>query len=175
MKLGEKTINTLACVAVLIAISLLANAWSLWNERQMAVGKADQLQTKLTRQLRFANEHSDYKTYKTKLQDKQHDLEQKVEQQLSLNSVLQRLQKQAQSQGLQLSKFQIEGKPVILQNGLQMQTLNVSAVGEFYSLLRWLRQVERDGCKVKELRLHSDMQEKEVLKMELSLEFYIAN
>ena len=79
MKLGEKTINTLACIAVLIAISLLANAWSLWNERQMAVGKADQLQTKLTRQLRFANEHGDYKTYKTKLQDKQHDLEQKVE------------------------------------------------------------------------------------------------
>lgn len=175
MKLGEKTINTLACIAVLIAISLLANAWSLWNERQMAVGKADQLQTKLTRQLRFANEHGDYKTYKTKLQDKQHDLEQKVEQQLSLNSVLQRLQKQAQSQGLQLSKFQIEGKPVILQNGLQMQTLNVSAVGEFYSLLRWLRQVERDGCKVKELHLQSDMQAEKVLKMDISLQFSATN
>lgn len=92
-----------------------------------------------------------------------------------MNIGLQRLQKQAQGQGIQLSKLQIEGKPVALQNGLQMQTLNVSAVGEFYSLLRWLRQVERDGCKVKELRLQSVMQEKEVLKMELSLEFYIAN
>ena len=175
MKLGEKTVNVLACVAILIAIGLLANAWSLWTERQLAVAKADKLQTKLTRQLRFANEHSDYKTYKTRLLGKQNDLEQKVEQQLSLNIGLQRLQKQAQAQGLQLSKLQIEGKPVVLQNGLQMQTLNVSAVGEFYSLLRWLRQVERDGCKVKELRLHSDMQEKEVLKMELSLEFHVAN
>lgn len=175
MKLGEKTVNVLACVAILIAIGLLANAWSLWTERQLAVAKADKLQTKLTRQLRFANEHSDYKTYKTRLLGKQNDLEQKVEQQLSLNIGLQRLQKQAQAQGIQLSKLQTEGKPVVLQNGLQMQTLNVSAVGEFYSLLRWLRQVERDGCKVKELRLQSDMQTEKVLKMDISLQFSFAN
>lgn len=175
MKLGEKTVNVLACVAILIAISLLANAWSLWTERQLAVAKADKLQTKLTRQLRFANEHSDYKTYKTRLLGKQNDLEQKVEQQLSLNIGLQRLQKQAQAQGIQLSKLQIEGKPVVLQNGLQMQTLNVSAIGEFYSLLRWLRQVERDGCKVKELRLQSNMQTEKVLKMDISLQFSFAN
>ena len=175
MKLGEKTVNVLACVAILIAIGLLANTWSLWTERQLAVAKADKLQAKLTRQLRFANEHSDYKTYKTRLQDKQNDLEQKVEQQLSLNNGLQRLQKQAQAQGLQLSKLQIEGKPVVLQNGLQMQTLNVSAVGEFYSLLRWLRQVERDGCKVKELRLQSNVQAEKVLKMDISLQFSFAN
>lgn len=175
MKLGEKTVNVLACVAILIAIGLLANAWSLWTERQLAVAKADKLQTKLTRQLRFANEHSDYKTYKTRLLGKQNDLEQKVEQQLSLNIGLQRLQKQAQAQGIQLSKLQIEGKPVVLQNGLQMQTLNVSAVGEFYSLLRWLRQVERDGCKVKELRLQSNVQAEKVLKMDISLQFSFAN
>lgn len=175
MKLGEKTVNVLACVAILIAIGLLANAWSLWTERQLAVAKADKLQTKLTRQLRFADEHSDYKTYKTRLLGKQNDLEQKVEQQLSLNIGLQRLQKQAQAQGIQLSKLQIEGKPVVLQNGLQMQTLNVSAVGEFYSLLRWLRQVERDGCKVKELRLQSNVQTEKVLKMDISLQFSFAN
>lgn len=175
MKLGEKAINTLACVATLIAIGLLVNACSLWTERQLAVAKTDKLQVKLTRQLRFANEHSDYKTYKTRLLGKQNDLEQKVEQQLSLNIGLQRLQKQAQAQGLQLSKLQIEGKPVVLQNGLQMQTLNVSAVGEFYSLLRWLRQVERDGCKVKELRLQSNVQTEKVLKMDISLQFSFAN
>lgn len=175
MKLGEKTVNVLACVAILIAISLLANAWSLWTERQLAVAKADKLQTKLTRQLRFANEHSDYKTYKTRLLSKQNYLEQKVEQQLSLNNGLQRLQKQALAQGLQLSKLQMEGKPVALQNGLQMQTLNVSTVGEFYSLLRWLRQVERDGCKVKELRLQSNVQTEKVLKMDISLQFSFAN
>lgn len=175
MKLGEKAINILACVATLIAIGLLANAWSLWTERQLAVAKTDKLQAKLTRQMRFANEHSDYETYKTRLLSKQNGLEQKVEQQLSLNNGLQRLQKQAQAQGIQLSKLQIEGKPVVLQNGLQMQTLNVSAVGEFYSLLRWLRQVERDGCKVKELRLQSNVQTEKVLKMDISLQFSFAN
>ena len=175
MKLGEKAINILACVATLIAIGLLANAWSLWTERQLAVAKTDKLQAKLTRQMRFANEHSDYETYKTRLLSKQNALEQKVEQQLSLNSWLQRLQKQAQAHGLQLSKLQVEGKPVALQNGLQMQTLNVSTVGEFYSLLRWLRQVERDGCKVKELLLQSNAQTEKVLKMDISLEFHTEN
>ena len=175
MKLGEKAINTLACVATLIAIGLLVNACSLWTERQLAVAKADKLQTKLTRQLRFANEHSDYETYKTRLLLKQNDLEKKVEQQLSLNNGLQRLQKQALAQGLQLSKLQMEGKPIALQNGLQMQRLNVSTVGEFYSLLRWLRQVERDGCKVKELRLQSNVQTEKVLKMDISLQFSFAN
>lgn len=175
MKLGEKAINTLACIATLIAIGLLVNACSLWTERQLAVAKADKLQTKLTRQLRFANEHSDYKTYKRKLQDKQNDLEQKVEQQLSLNIGLQRLQKQARAQSIHLNSMQMEGKPVALQNGLQMQKLQISAVGDFYSLLRWLRQAERDGCKVKELCLQSDMQAKEVLKMDISLEFHTEN
>ena len=155
MKLGEKAINTLACVATLIAIGLLVNACSLWTERQLALAKTDKLQVKLTRQMRFANEHSDYETYKTRLLLKQNDLEKKVEQ--------------------QLSKLQMEGKPIALQNGLQMQTLNVSTVGEFYSLLRWLRQVERNGCKVKELRLQSIMETKDVLKIDISLEFYIAN
>ena len=175
MKLGEKAINTLACVATLIAIGLLVNACSLWTERQLALAKTDKLQVKLTQQMRFANEHSDYETYKTRLLSKQNYLEQKVEQQLSLNNGLQRLQKQAQAQSIQLSSMQLEGKPMPLQHGLQLQTVKISAVGNFYSLLRWLRQVERYGCKVKELRLHSDMQAKEVLKMDISLEFHTEN
>lgn len=175
MKLGEKASNTLACVAIVIAIGLLANAWSLWTERQLAVEQTQKLQGQLTQQIRFADEHSDYKTYKIKLLDKQKKLEEQAEQNLSLNHRLQRLQKQAQTQSILISSMQLEGKPVPLQQGMQLQTVKISAVGDFYSLLRWLRQAERDGCKVKELCLHSDMQAKEVLKMDISLEFHIAN
>ena len=107
--------------------------------------------------------------------DKQKKLEQQVEHNLNLNNILQRLQKQARAQSIHLNSMQMEGKPVALQNGLQMQKLQISAVGDFYSLLRWLRQAERDGCKVKELYLHSDMQAKEVLKMDISLEFHTEN
>lgn len=175
MKAGEKTINLLACIALVLSTGFGVKALELWNERQLAVEQTQKLQGQLTQQIRFADEHSDYKTYKIKLLDKQKKLEQQVEHNLNLNNILQRLQKQARAQSIQLSSMQLEGKPMPLQNGLQMQKLQISAVGDFYSLLRWLRQAERDGCKVKELRLHSDMQEKEVLKMELSLEFYIAN
>ncbi|WP_304109503.1 hypothetical protein [Phascolarctobacterium succinatutens] len=175
MKAGEKTINLLACIAFVLAAGLGIQAWELSKERQLTVEQTQKLQMQLTQQIRFANEHSDYKTYKIKLLGKQKKLEEQAEQNLRLNNRLQRLQKQAQTQSIQLSSMQLDGKPVPLQQGLQLQTVKISAVGDFYSLLRWLRQAERDGCKVKELRLQSDMQAKEVLKMDISLEFHIAN
>ncbi|OLA37176.1 hypothetical protein [Phascolarctobacterium succinatutens] len=175
MKAGEKTINLLACIALVLSTGFVVKALELWNERHLAVEQTQKLQGQLTQQIRFADEHSDYKIYKIKLLDKQKKLEQQVEHNLNLNNILQRLQKQARAQSIHLNSMQMEGKPVALQNGLQMQNLQISAVGDFYSLLRWLRQAERDGCKVKELRLQSDMQAKEVLKMDISLEFYIAN
>ena len=175
MKAGEKTINLLACIAFVLAASLGMQAWELSKERQLTVEQTQKLQRQLTQQLRFANEHHDYKTYKIKLLDKQKKLEEQAEQSLRLNNRLQRLQKQAQTQSILLSSMQLEGKPVPLQQGMQLQTVKISAAGDFYSLLRWLRQAERDGCKVKELRLHNDMQVEEVLKMDISLEFHIAN
>lgn len=175
MKAGEKTINLLACIAFVLAAGLEMQAWELWSERQLALEQTQKLQGQLTQQIRFADEHHDYKTYKIKLLDKQKKLEQQVEHNLNLNNFLQRLQKQAQTQSIQLSSMQLDGKSVPLQQGLQLQTVKISAVGDFYSLLRWLRQAERDGCKVKELRLHNDMQVEEVLKMDISLEFHIAN
>ena len=175
MKAGEKTINLLACIAFVLAASLGMQAWELSKERQLTVEQTQKLQRQLTQQIRFANEHSDYKTYKIKLLGKQKKLEEQAEQNLRLNNRLQRLQKQAQTQSIQLSSMQLNGKPVPLQQGLQLQTVKISAVGDFYSLLRWLRQAERDGCKVKELRLQSDMQAKEVLKMDISLEFHTTN
>ena len=175
MKAGEKTINLLACIAFVLAAGLGMQAWELSKERQLTVEQSQKLQMQLTQQIRFANEHSDYKTYKIKLLGKQKKLEEQAEQNLRLNNRLQRLQKQAQTQSIQLSSMQLDGKPVPLQQGLQLQTVKISAVGDFYSLLRWLRQAERDGCKVKELRLHNDMQVEEILKMDISLEFHIAN
>lgn len=175
MKAGEKTINLLACIALVLSTGFGVKALELWNEQQLAVEQIQKLQRKLAQQIRFANEHSDYKTYKIKLLGKQKKLEEQAEQNLRLNNRLQRLQKQAQTQSIQLSSMQLDGKPVLLQQGLQLQTLKISAVGDFYSLLRWLRQAERDGCKVKELRLHNDMQVEEILKMDISLEFHIAN
>ena len=175
MKAGEKTINLLACIAFVLVVGLEIQAWELFNERQLTVEQIQKLQRKLTQQIRFADEHSDYKTYKIKLLDKQKKLEQQVEHNLNLNNLLQRLQKQAQAQSILLNSMQMEGNPVPLQQGLQLQTVKISVVGNFYSLLRWLRQAERDGCKFKELRLQSDMQAKEVLKMDISLELHTIN
>lgn len=175
MKHREATINLLACIAFVLAAGLGMKAWELCSERHLLAEEADTKQMQLTQLMRFANEHSDYKTYQITLLDKQKKLEQQAKQNLSLSNRLQRLQKQAQAQSIHLNSMQLLEKPVILQNGLQVQTVKVSAVGEFYSLLRWLRQTERDGCKVKELRLQSIIQAKEVLKTDITIEFHITN
>ena len=93
MKHREATINILAGAAILIAIALSVNAWTLWNERKLVLEETNKLQTELTRQIRFANEHSDYKTYQITLLEKQKKLEQQVEHNLNLNNILQRLHK----------------------------------------------------------------------------------
>lgn len=110
MKHREATINILAGAAILIAIALSVNAWMLWNERKLVLEETNKLQTELTRQIRFANEHSDYKTYQITLLEKQKKLEQQVEHNLNLNNILQRLQKQAQAQSIQLSSHAAGGK-----------------------------------------------------------------
>lgn len=71
MKAGEKTINLLACIAFVLVLGLGMQAWELLTERQLTVEQIQKLQRKLTQQIRFADEHSDYKTYKIKLLDKQ--------------------------------------------------------------------------------------------------------
>ena len=132
MKAGEKTINLLACIAFVLVVGLGMQAWELLTERQLTVEQIQKLQRKLTQQIRFADEHSDYKTYKIKLLDKQKKLEQQVEHNLNLNNLLQRLQKQAQAQSILLNSMQMEGNPVPLQQGLQLQTVKISVVGNFY-------------------------------------------
>lgn len=109
MKAGEKTINLLACIALVLSTGFGVKALELWNERQLAVEQTQKLQGQLTQQIRFADEHSDYKTYKIKLLDKQKKLEQYVEHNLSLNNRLQRLQKQARAQSIHLNSMQMEG------------------------------------------------------------------
>ena len=112
MKAGEKTINLLACIAFVLVVGMGMQAWELLTERQLTVEQIQKLQRKLTQQIRFADEHSDYKTYKIKLLDKQKKLEQQVEHNLNLNNLLQRLQKQAQAQSILLNSMQMEGNPV---------------------------------------------------------------
>ena len=59
MKAGEKTINLLACIALVLSTDFGVKALELWNERQLAVEQTQKLQGQLTQQIRFADEHSD--------------------------------------------------------------------------------------------------------------------
>ena len=70
MKAEEKTINLLACIAFVLSAGVGVKALELWSERQLAVEQTQKLQGQLTQQIRFADEHSDYKTYKIKLLDR---------------------------------------------------------------------------------------------------------
>ena len=49
MKHREATINILAGAAILIAIALSVNAWTLWNECKLVLEETNKLQTELSR------------------------------------------------------------------------------------------------------------------------------
>lgn len=44
MKAGEKTINLLACIALVLSTGFGVKALELWNERQLAVEQTQKLQ-----------------------------------------------------------------------------------------------------------------------------------
>ena len=58
---------------------------------------------------------------------------------------------------------------------LKLQQLKIVAVGDYFTLLRWLRQVERAGCGIKQIRLMQGAQDKAKLTMELNVELQITN
>ncbi len=174
-KLDEKLIMTLSVVAILIAAWLFSVAYSVWQERQLLCGSLWQAQTLLAKRQQFASEHADYDSYRKQQEAKLTQLQLQAEEQLQLNNVMQRLQKQARTQQVELVALHAGQVQHGKGEQLKLQQLKIVAVGDYFNLLRWLRQVERAGCGIKQIRLMQGAQDKAKLTMELNVELQITN
>lgn len=174
-KLDEKMIMALSVVTMLIAAWLFSAAYSVWQERQLLCGSLRQEQTLLAKRQQFAAGHADYDSYQKQQEAKLTQLQTQAEEQLQLNNVIQRLQKQARTQGVELVALHAGQVQRRKEEQLKLQQLKIVAVGDYFTLLRWLRQVERAGCWIKQIRLMQGAQDKAKLTMELNVELQITN
>lgn len=174
-KLNEKTTLLFSILIIMLAVWLGSAAYSVWQERQQLCTNLQQAQTLLTKRQQFASEHADYDSYKRQQSARLTQLQAQAGEQLQLNNVMQRMQKQARTQQVEIIALHAGQGQRRQGEQLTLQQLKIVATGDFFALLRWLRQAEHVGCRVKQLRLIQGPQNKANLTMELNAELHITN
>lgn len=128
--------------AILTALLFVVQAAQLWQERAELLAQAEKQQQLLVQSKAFAKEHTDYAAFWTRQQQKLALLESKQSVQRDVNKALQRLQSLAAVQGLSLTSVELLAQDT---HKAAAQPVRLVAKGDFFQLLRWLRQVERAG------------------------------
>lgn len=137
------------CMLVL-AVVLLVQAWSLLGEREALATQEQGLRQELAQAKRFALAHKDYEVYKKRLKAQVSKLERAGSRRSSVTACMRLVQRLAVEQGVQLQLVQGEGK----------QSLQLKAEGDFFTALRWLRRLEREGVCISELQVYQKAYQK---------------
>lgn len=135
------------CMLVLAAV-LLVQAWSLLGEREALAAQEQGLRQELAQAKQFALAHKDYEVYKKRLEAQVSKLEKAGSRRSSVTACMRLVQSLAAEQGVQLQLVQGEGK----------QSLQLTAEGDFFAALRWLRRLEREGVCISELQAYQTAQ-----------------
>lgn len=133
------------CMLALAAV-LLVQAWSLLGEREALATQEQGLRQELAQSKQFALAHKDYEVYKERLKAQVSKLERAGSGRSSVTACMRLVQRLAAEQGVQL--VQGEGK----------QSLQLTAEGDFFAALRWLRRLEREGVCISELQAYQKAQ-----------------
>lgn len=174
-----KEIVVRRCMSVLalcLATVLTYFAVGLLVERQELVAREKTQQIMLVSVRRFANEHSNYERYSFAQKKKLQQLEKQIMQKNSAHKSIAYLQNFAEKQNIKLADVQIlTDKQTKTIEKMQIQRVKINALGDFFYILRWLRQLERETWKVYELKLCSEQDNSNLLHIELVLELTRVN
>ena len=128
----------------------------IWQQRQ-------QQKQRLERIARFANQHADYQAYEAgKFKELVH-LKQKVQQLGEINQLSKQLQLWAVKQRVEIKNMQIiteekAKQPAAKEAGLGMSKvqLKLELAGEYFAVIRWLKQVEKQRIGIKSIEIKGD-------------------
>ena len=128
----------------------------IWQQRQ-------QQKQRLERIARFANQHADYQAYEAgKFKELVH-LKQKVQQLGEINKLSKQLQLWAVKQRVEIKNMQIiteeKGKQSAAKEaalGMSKVQLKLELAGEYFAVLRWLKQVEKQRIGIKSIEIKGD-------------------
>lgn len=128
----------------------------IWQQRQ-------QQKDRLERIARFANQHADYQAYEAgKFKELVH-LKQKVQQLGEINQLSKQLQLWAVKQRVEIKNMQIiteeKGKQSAAKKaalGMSKVQLKLELAGEYFAVIRWLKQVEKQRIGIKSIEIKGD-------------------
>ena len=128
----------------------------IWQQRQ-------QQKQRLERIARFANQHADYQAYEAgKFKELVH-LKQNVQQLGEINQLSKQLQLWAVKQRVEIKNMQIiteeKGKQSVAKEaalGMSKVQLKLELAGEYFAVLRWLKQVEKQRIGIKSIEIKGD-------------------
>ena len=128
----------------------------IWQQRQ-------QQKERLERIAQFANQHADYQAYEAgKFKELVH-LKQKVQQLGEINQLSKQLQLWAVKQRVEIKNMQIiteeKGKQPAAKEaalGMSKVQLKLELAGEYFAVIRWLKQVEKQRIGIKSIEIKGD-------------------
>ena len=146
----------------------------IWQQRQ-------QQKQRLERIARFANQHADYQAYEAgKFKELVH-LKQKVQQLGEINQLSKQLQLWAVKQRVEIKNMQIiteeKGKQSAAKEaalGMSKVQLKLELAGEYFAVLRWLKQVEKQRIGIKSIEIKGDGLGLVAARLDLSCEVIAA-
>lgn len=171
----EKVKSVGYVVMLLAAVLLISQSYYLWQERELLGEQRQTLQQELSAIKQFAAAHKDYEAYAKGLQAQKSKLARELAKRGSSAECLKLVQRLAAEQGVRLRTVQ----------NLQVETgegekrsvtqLRLAADSDYFSVLRWLRKLEREGVIISELRVQKEKLSTQTLQLELLVKLHNVN
>lgn len=139
-----------------LALGLFYYAQTLLQEREALREQQSSLQQELAQVQQFALAHKDYDAYSEKQRREIATLEREFAKRSSSADCLKVVQRLAAAQGVRMLSVQTQGIADVSEaknNGAAKggATLRITAAGNFFDILRWLRKLEREGVCISNL------------------------
>lgn len=162
---------------LLLAAGLLLfwQSYGLWQERALLGEQRQALQQGLSVTKQFAAAHKDYEAYAKGLQAQRTKLEREVGRRGSSAECLKLVQRLAAEQGVRLTSVQNLRAEAGAGEQKSLTQLKLVADGEYFTALRWLRKLEREGVSISELRVQKAKMSTQTLQLELLVKLHNVN
>lgn len=171
----EKVKHGLYLALAVISLVIMSSSCALWQERASLGEQRQELQQELSVTKQFAAAHKDYEAYVKSLQAQKTKLERELFKRSSSAGCLKLVQRLAAEQGVQLKSVQniwTEAGALEKKSGTQ---LKISADSDYFSAVRWLRKLEREGVVISELRVQKEQLSTQTLQLEMLIKLHNVN
>ncbi len=142
------------------AAVLFCLAMPLWEERAALLAQQQQLEQRTSQIRQFAVRHNDYAAYAAKSRHELELLQQQFPQEPAVHAALEILRGLAVNNEVIVREVKLPEKEKARKEkaaqGIKAHALQLSGTGDFFGVLRWLRQAERQGFAVQGLRLQEE-------------------